>query len=453
MAETTKRNKVRTPVWVKAVREVLASRAANKTKARQVRNMLRVLSGAGLPPDSDPEIGMFETVSMLDALAPESRVCPECARFGKRLLRIVENVRRVRGLPPTPDPCAWDATLRPLLFPDMAEVRGSIEAAQQAKPEAKPRDFTPIANPFEVSIAVRVSQHVWGVRRKVYGSEVRVTATASKDDVTKAISSMTKKLIECDEYAAIVQADRAIKEWIRNRSLPCPPSVSESTYLVRLDQIAATRDRLRAYLETERPQLIEAFLNRYTSDLLPEQQARLGALFDAQQYPSAADVRARFWAEISYPPLNAGARVDQRLASIDQAAYYEAMREAEASVAAAAAEARDILRASVLELVGSLTDALTRTQDNGRPGVLRGDIVERLRDAVELFDVRNLTQDASLGDAVGRLRGILDGVDRESLSDNVMLRAETARRIATVQAELQSLVVPRASRAIDLSDE
>lgn len=307
------------------------------------------------------------------------------------------------------------------------------------------------ANPFARSIAVKVACGVWGVRRKLDNGDVDVNDATSGDRVNKQAIAISKKIVDCDEYHQIVKADQEIRKYLATQCIHVP-FLREGTYLIPIDTFDEAMDRVTQWEKYQRPDLVTRFMDRYRTDLLDTERERLGALFDASQYPSASRVREAFYTDVTFPPLGeSGVQVDKRLATLNRAAYDRAVEKAQSSIAEATGQIRDALRVGLAELVSNLQESLRGSYDDGAKKALKQPAINRLTEWLELFASRDLTSDAALAEQVAKCKRVLQGsaTDAEALRTDNDLRGSVQRRIAEVTTTLQTLVQRKARRFDD----
>jgi hypothetical protein len=103
------------------------------------------------------------------------------------------------------------------------------------------------------------------------------------------------------------------------------------------------------------------------------------------------------------------------------------------------------MRASLLELVSHLRDRLG-DQPDGKPQRLRESTLQKLRDFLSTFDLRNVVDDQELKEQVEKARALLDGVSTDALRNMPLVRAWVRDGMAKVAAQMDVLVSDRVSR-------
>ena len=108
-------------------------------------------------------------------------------------------------------------------------------------------------------------------------------------------------------------------------------------------------------------------------------------------------------------------------------------------------EYRNQMRASLLEMVNHLRDRLA-DQADGKPQRLRESTVQKLRDFLATFNLRNVVDDQELKEQVERAQALLEGVSTDELRNMPLVRASVREGMANIAAQMDTLVSDRVSR-------
>jgi hypothetical protein len=312
-----------------------------------------------------------------------------------------------------------------------------------------------LPNVLTRSVAVNISRSLFGVTRKVRGTDVDIvpTTVAPQDDdgdgtaeakPNQRLLSVHKRLLNCAELRAVAALDRDLQEWMQAKCLPS--FFRPGIYLVPHALVATVEAALEAHV-AKRAALVDAFVRHYPARVA-EMRASLGALFNGADYPDAEGARAAFafrweWLDLAAPA---------RLRRLDARIFAAAQARAAAQQQEVAQQIRDVLRASMLELVDHMRDRLTGTTTTGKPKVFRDTMVARLRAFLDDFPSRDLTDDDDLRALVGRARGMLAGVAPDDLRADGAVRDRVAADMEAIGAELAAMTTGRA-RAITFTND
>ena len=105
----------------------------------------------------------------------------------------------------------------------------------------------------------------------------------------------------------------------------------------------------------------------------------------------------------------------------------------------------------MVELVAHLRDRLT-DQPDGTQQRLRESTVQKLREFLETFDFRNVTDDQELKEQVERARHLLGGTTTDAIRNTGELRARVREGMAEIAQRLETMVSDRVGRKFRFSD-
>ena len=106
----------------------------------------------------------------------------------------------------------------------------------------------------------------------------------------------------------------------------------------------------------------------------------------------------------------------------------------------------------MLELVSHLRDRLADLPD-GKQQRLRESTLQKLRDFLGTFDLRNVVDDQELKDQVEKARALVEGVSTDTLRNMPLVRAKIREGMTEVAAQMDSLVGDRVSRKFRFDEE
>ena len=120
-------------------------------------------------------------------------------------------------------------------------------------------------------------------------------------------------------------------------------------------------------------------------------------------------------------------------------------------MAEAYTEVRQVLRQAMVELVEHLRDRLT-DQSDGTQQRLRESTVQKLREFLETFDFRNVTDDQELKEQVERARNLLSGTTTDAIRNTAELRVRVREGMTEIVQRLETMVSDRVGRKFRFSD-
>jgi hypothetical protein len=234
---------------------------------------------------------------------------------------------------------------------------------------------------------------------------------------------------------AIRTLDGDIRHFLYDMCLPFDVGI----HLLPLCLVETVEEKLREFKD-ERGELVESFLSAYPR-LCQEAAGRLRTLYNPTDYPPVDEVRSHFtfgWQYVSYG-------VPEQLREISAQFFQEEREKAVVAMSEACSEIQQVMRASLLELVSHLRDRLG-DQPDGKPQRLRESTLQKLRDFLGTFDLRNVVDDQELKEQVDKARALLEGVSTDALRNMPLVRAWVREGMADVAAQMDLLVSDRVSR-------
>ena len=278
------------------------------------------------------------------------------------------------------------------------------------------------------TVFIKLHLGLLGNSRKVNSSQVEV-------DADKAFIRVSKNLLDSPELQAIRSLDGDIRHYLYDTCLPFDVGI----HLLPLGLIEAVDERLREF-KVKREELVEVFLLAYPR-LCQEAPVRLRTLYNPADYPPVNEVRACFtlsWQYISYG-------VPEQLGEISARIFETEREKAAEAMSQACDEIQQVMRASLLEMVNHLRDRLA-DQSDGKSQRLRESTVQKLRDFLTTFSLRNVVDDRELKDQVERAQALLGGVSTDELRNMPLVRASVRDGMAGIAAQMDVLVNDRVSR-------
>lgn len=295
------------------------------------------------------------------------------------------------------------------------------------------------ASVLDKSVMLQVEFGRFGNRRTAALDAVEVNAD-------KGMLTLSKRLLQSDEFDAIVSHDRETRRILRNLSLPFP--IRDGAVLVPIPMMDQVQVRL-SDRKAGREVLVEAFLAVYPAKL-QEVAAELRDLYEPTDYPSVEVVRERFsmdWQWLDYA-------VPGKLKALNLHVFEAEKAKLEAKVTEVTGEILQAMRASALGLLEGLHRAISPA-DDGKRKVFQKAVLTNLLDFVNTFDVRNIAGDADLAAIMADTRALLDGVDPAMLKkteDNDAFRNAMAHSLIPIVKSLDGLAKTQVRRII-VADE
>jgi hypothetical protein len=284
------------------------------------------------------------------------------------------------------------------------------------------------------TVFVKLRLGLLGNSRKVSSSQVEV-------DADKSSIHVSKQLLASPELEAVRRLDGELRRYLYSMCLPFEPGI----HLLPIGLIEAVEAKLREF-QAQRQKRVEAFLEAYPR-LCAEAAVRLRTLYNPLDYPPVDEVRSEFsatWQYVSYG-------VPDQLRGVSERMFQEEREKAADRMAEAYTEVRQVLREAMVELVAHLRDRLAE-QPGGAPQRVRESTVQKLREFLDTFDFRNVTNDQELKEQVDRARALLAGTTTDAIRNAAELRARVHAGMADIAGRLETMVSDRVGRKFRLDE-
>lgn len=274
---------------------------------------------------------------------------------------------------------------------------------------------------------VSVNLRRLGIRKRVSSD-----STSIQTDTDRDMLHVSKDVLQCPEYEAILSLDGKIRSTLRKKTAG-NSYLRDGIYLVN----SAMLDDLTSWLtglNGERSGLVDRFLAAYER-AKAEAESRLGKLYDATDYPPADRVRAAFslsWQVFAFPSVDSLREVSAGVWQAEAAKIKTLWNEAlEAS--------RQLLRAELADLIDRLSERLQPGED-GKPKRLHATAITNLTEFLTKFSTREITNDTDLKDLIARMQKTLTGIDPEVLRKSDNMREFIRLRMDEAKGQLDTMI-------------
>lgn len=292
----------------------------------------------------------------------------------------------------------------------------------------------------EKTVFLTVTLSRLGVRRKVSSSLVDT-------DADKSLLHVAKEILDSKELKEVQSVDTEIRTYLRTRCLPA--TFRRGFYILPLALLKEVDGKLYE-LKSNREKLVDEFLEVYPTRVA-EARVRLGGLFSNEDYPDLDTVQKAFGMQVRY--INFG--VPGTLLEVSKEIYEREKAEIAGELRETMEEVRMGLRAGFMEMVKCLTERLG-SKDDGKPKTFKSPTIAKFKDFLEVFDARNVTDDEDLSNLVGKARGLITGIDAQTLRTDLTIRDMVKDGMGEVLSELETITVvdaPTRKYKFHLEDE
>jgi len=285
---------------------------------------------------------------------------------------------------------------------------------------------------------LRVSFGLLGNTRKVKDATLNTTAPA------KSRFKTSKDLLDSPELDAVRQFDAVLRKYLERK---CLPFVDWPGVLVVPDQFVPQVWATLLQHREERHALVANFLSRYP-ELKDEAKVDLGDEYEEENYPPIEEVSKKFrfyWSIRTF-------QTPEELKEISEELYQEQKVSAQAQFSSAMEEITAVLRQKFFEMTEHLRDKLTPSPD-GKKKKLYDSSVVSLKEFLDDFDVRDITNDTQLREQVAKARALLDDGDVSTLRTSEEFRTKVFAGMDEITQTLGTLVQEVPSRKFRLDED
>ena len=170
-------------------------------------------------------------------------------------------------------------------------------------------------------------------------------------------------------------------------------------------------------------------------------QARLGSLYNCEDYPSS--LVDEFDVGWDFPSVEA----PDYLRRLSPEIYHQECERVQAQFSNAVELAEQMFQEQLAELVEHLVERLS-TDESGKQKTFRDSTITNLDDFFSRFRQLNIGSNEQLDELVEQAQLVVRGVEPQRLRENDTLRQQIASQMSVVQASLDGLMIDRPRRNI-----
>ena len=284
------------------------------------------------------------------------------------------------------------------------------------------------------SVLIDLSISCWTGRKLDKRASNDVT---TQNNAAKGVANVHKKLLgDCAELDAVQKFAANARNTHYAMTMPwsdlgmrlCPTKMYVGT------TNNEGYERTMTALQAEFFRLTEAFLNAYDWEI-QNAQLKLGALFNADEYPTRDSLAAKF--KFRFVPVPLPDAGDWRLDINNEARavmqqQYEQFYNEQVTTAM-----NDVWRRAY-DALTKMSERLDYADDETKK-VFRDTLVTNMQDIVDLLDAMNITNDTHMAEAHRRLDAAMRGVTPDALRGDAYLRAATKRQVDEVKKIIDNL--------------
>ncbi len=273
------------------------------------------------------------------------------------------------------------------------------------------------------------------IRRGALGNTKQVKDEILNTTANHDLLRVSKTLLESKELDAIRKHDYELRKWLSHTCLPFDTGV----LLLPRGFQAAAKERFALH-KIEREQLVDAFIAAYPA-VKAEAKEKLGVLYNESDYIPVDEIKAKFTFSVSFFDF----RTPEVIKEIDPEWYAELVKNEEANLAIATSEITGMMREMLMEMVSHLQERLT-PGDDGKKKILHESAIDNLREFLNNFELRNVTNDKELALEVEKAKALLVGTSAATLRSSEEWREKLRAGMEHITKNLGEMVVDKTGR-------
>jgi hypothetical protein len=293
-----------------------------------------------------------------------------------------------------------------------------------------------LASISAASMQVEVSISAWAGRKKDKTATAQVTAD---NHAEVGAASVHKKLLgSCQELVAVTKFVANTRN--RHYAMTLPWNDTGMRMITTQQYLSGYPAEMGA-LQTEFYRLVNVFLTSYDWEVL-QAQARLGTLFNANDYPKREELESKFSFRINFYPIPESGdwRVDvgnEQLAELKS--HYEGVYARNIKLA------MDDMWRRVYDTLTHMSDRLdvdnNKLDKHGNPrrNTFHDSMVSNALEQVDMLKACNITNDPTMDRMARKLSVTFHGVTADQLRNNDTLREDTKQAVDEALKALPTL--------------
>lgn len=263
----------------------------------------------------------------------------------------------------------------------------------------------------ERAMVMNLSIGIWQGYRLDKAASAKVTSDAG---AAADAARVNKHLIPKEDLAPIVTAQNAIRTHFYTNTLPWRDNGDRlMTRVLYLKFIPDHEKLVRDFNEA-----VETFLNEKYPVAIERAQFRMGEMFDRADYPSASELRRRFYAELDIAPISTAN--DFRVA-IDQEHVDKVKAQIEAAVEQRMQAATADVWARMAKTIGYFQERMADPK-----AVFRDSTVENITELLDLIPGLNVLDDPNIELVRAQIAKAFGNLDAKDIRKDPAHRAQLA---------------------------
>jgi hypothetical protein len=275
------------------------------------------------------------------------------------------------------------------------------------------------------AMVVNVSIGIWqGYRLDKEASRKVTTEASAHADAAR----VNKHLVPKEALSAVVTAAGAVRTHLYAKTLPWKDNGDRLlTRAMYLDFIQEHGNLLRAFDEA-----VEKFLDVAYPTARAQAEFRMGDLFKPEDYPSAHELKRKFYINLDIDPVTAA---DDFRVTLDAEHADEVKAQIERAMHERIGKAMSDIYLRLSDVVGHFA---TKMADD--KAVFRDTTLTNITELVELIPGLNVLDDPALNQLGEEIKAKLSGIEPKDLRKNKEVRSQAAKDAEAIMAKMKGFM-------------
>lgn len=271
------------------------------------------------------------------------------------------------------------------------------------------------------------------------------TGQVDTGDADATLVKVGKEILDSKELKQVGAFDMMIRAYLKSKALPAP--IRMGAYMVSIANVPEVNAEIES-LRVRRNALIDKFIASYP-EKVEAALVRLGHLGNRSDYPSPEAMRDLFVFETEYVTFGTPAALKQ----ISVEFFQQEEARAREKWTEAGEQMKGMLVAEFSALIGHAADKLVPAGPGEPKKVFHKSAIEKIESFMKEFKGRDIFDYADLDKLVQKAKGVMSGVDVDSLRKDNDARMSLASSFGAIKEDLDKLVVNKPRRLVELDDE
>ena len=274
--------------------------------------------------------------------------------------------------------------------------------------------------------------HSWGNRKKADTKKIETSAE-------KSFLSLSKRLIDSNEYKSILNFQSEVYNWINKNAVPS--FFLRGSYLFNISMVEEVEQYLKAQSDILKEK-VKPLLSEYEQKIAEAEQ-KLGDQFNFSDYPNLDVLKSSFsfswkWTIFDIPE------------GLPEKIFQEEKLKAENMWRESAEQISLCLRQAFIELIKHANSMLEPNAD-GKTKAFKNSSFDNIDEFISTFKNRNIVDDKELEKLVEQARKVLTNInDPQQLKKDKQMKEIVSKNFSEITSKLDEMIAIKPSRKFDL---